>query len=130
MITGCYRAASGGRFRKSRASARRGGPRLWIRRVGATRVSRGNLMQSNAAAMAAPISERESVQHPQPVPAWIDMLDRAIVAVLNVALVAEVVLVFVNTMVRTLFNSSALMGVDEASPLFLITLAFMGGAVA
>jgi tripartite ATP-independent transporter DctM subunit len=43
--------------------------------------------------------------------------------------VAEVILVFVNTMVRTLFNSSALMGVDEASPLFLITLAFMGGAV-
>ena len=49
---------------------------------------------------------------------------------LNVALVAEVILVFVNTMVRTFFNSSALMGVDEASPLFLITLAFMGGAVA
>ena len=37
---------------------------------------------------------------------------------------------FANTMVRTLFNSSALMGVDETSPLFLITLAFLGGAVA
>ena len=86
-------------------------------------------MQSNAAAIAAPISERVA-QHPQPVPAWIDMLDRAIIVLLNVALVAEVILVFVNTMVRTLFNSSALMGVDEASPLFLITLAFMGGAVA
>jgi tripartite ATP-independent transporter DctM subunit len=86
-------------------------------------------MQSNAATIAAPIPEHIA-QHPQPVPAWIDMLDRAIVALLNVALVAEVVLVFVNTMVRTLFNSSALMGVDEASPLFLITLAFMGGAVA
>src|SRR5436190_5110099 len=87
-------------------------------------------MQSNAAAVAAPISEHVSAQHPQPVPAWIDMLDRAIIVLLNVALVAEVILVFVNTMVRTLFNSSALMGVDEASPLFLITLAFMGGAVA
>ena len=86
-------------------------------------------MQSNAATIAAPISERVA-QHPQPVPAWIDMLDRAIIVLLNVALVAEVILVFVNTMVRTLFNSSALMGVDEASPLFLITLAFMGGAVA
>src|SRR5689334_1164662 len=32
-------------------------------------------------------------------------------------------------MSRSLFNSSALMGVDEASPLFLITLAFLGGAV-
>jgi tripartite ATP-independent transporter DctM subunit len=86
-------------------------------------------MQSNAAAIAAPISERVA-EAPQPVPAWIDMLDRAIIVLLNVALVAEVILVFVNTMVRTLFNSSALMGVDEASPLFLITLAFMGGAVA
>jgi len=86
-------------------------------------------MQSNAATLAAPISEHVA-QHPQPVPAWIDMLDRAIIVLLNVALVAEVILVFVNTMVRTLFNSSALMGVDEASPLFLITLAFMGGAVA
>jgi tripartite ATP-independent transporter DctM subunit len=86
-------------------------------------------MPSNAAAIAAPISERVA-QHPQPVPAWIDMLDRAIIVLLNVALVTEVILVFVNTMVRTLFNSSALMGVDEASPLFLITLAFMGGAVA
>ena len=86
-------------------------------------------MQSNAAAIAAPISEGVA-EAPQPVPAWIDMLDRAIIVLLNVALVAEVILVFVNTMVRTLFNSSALMGVDEASPLFLITLAFMGGAVA
>ena len=43
---------------------------------------------------------------------------------------AEVILVFSNAMVRTFFNSSSLMGVDEASPLFLITLAFMGGAIA
>src|SRR6266446_9017601 len=91
--------------------------------------SRGSSMQSNAATIAAPMSERVA-QHPQPVPAWIDMLDRAIIVLLNVALVAEVILVFVNTMVRTLFNSSALMGVDEASPLFLVTLAFLGGAVA
>jgi len=87
-------------------------------------------MQSSAATVAAPISGHDAAQHPQPLPAWIDMLDRAIIVLLNVALVAEVILVFVNTMVRTLFNSSALMGVDEASPLFLITLAFMGGAVA
>jgi tripartite ATP-independent transporter DctM subunit len=87
-------------------------------------------MPSNAATLAAPMYERDSAQCPQPVPAWIDLLDRAIIAVLNVALAAEVVLVFANTMVRTFFNSSSLMGVDEASPLFLITLAFMGGAIA
>ena len=45
-------------------------------------------------------------------------------------LVAEVVLVFAGTMARTFFHSSALMGIDELSPLFLVTLAFMGGAVA
>src|SRR5438132_14226160 len=45
-------------------------------------------------------------------------------------LAVEVILVFVGTMVRTFFHSSTLMGIDEASPLFLITLAFMGGAVA
>jgi tripartite ATP-independent transporter DctM subunit len=67
---------------------------------------------------------------PAPLPAWIALIDQAIVAMLNVGLAIEVVLVFTNTMVRTFFNSSALMGVDEASPLFLITLAFMGGAVA
>jgi tripartite ATP-independent transporter DctM subunit len=87
-------------------------------------------MPSNAATLAAPMYERDSAQRPQPVPAWIDLLDRAIIVLLNVALVAEVILVFTNTMVRTFFNSSSLMGVDEASPLFLITLAFMGGAIA
>jgi tripartite ATP-independent transporter DctM subunit len=87
-------------------------------------------MPSNAATLAAPMYERDSAQRPQPMPAWIELLDRAIIALLNVALVAEVILVFANTMVRTFFNSSSLMGVDEASPLFLITLAFMGGAIA
>ena len=33
-------------------------------------------------------------------------------------------------MSRAIFNSSALMGIDELSPLFLVTLAFLGGAVA
>ena len=36
---------------------------------------------------------------------------------------------FTSTMVRSLFNSSSMMGVDEMSPLFLVTLAFLGGAV-
>ena len=64
------------------------------------------------------------------VPAWIRAADHAVVVLLNVALVIEIVLVFAGTMVRTFFHSSALMGIDELSPLFLVTLAFMGGAVA
>jgi TRAP-type C4-dicarboxylate transport system permease small subunit len=64
------------------------------------------------------------------VPAWIRAIDTAAIALLNVSLAIELLLVFANTAVRTLFNSSLLMGVDETSPLFLITLAFLGGAVA
>ncbi len=68
--------------------------------------------------------------YPKGVPGWLKAVDSAVLALLNVALVIEVILVFVSTMVRTFFHSSAMMGVDEASPLFLITLAFLGGAVA
>jgi len=67
--------------------------------------------------------------YPHGVPGWLKSVDSAVLLLLNVALVVEVILVFVSTMVRTFFHSSALMGVDEASPLFLITLAFLGGAV-
>ena len=87
-------------------------------------------MQSEAVAAAVTIPAGEPAQRRRPLPAWLALCDRAIIVLLNVALAGEVLLVFVNTMIRTLFNSSALMGVDEASPLFLITLAFMGGAVA
>jgi tripartite ATP-independent transporter DctM subunit len=68
--------------------------------------------------------------YPPGVPRWLQAIDTAVIAVLNVALVLEVALVFVSTMVRSFFHSSTLMGVDEISPLFLITLAFLGGAVA
>ena len=61
------------------------------------------------------------------VPRWINAVDRAVIVLLNVMLAAEVLLMFASTMARTLFNSSALMGVDETSSLFLITLAFLGG---
>lgn len=76
------------------------------------------------------VPDARAAEYPCVLPGWVKAIDRAIIALLNVALVIEVVLVFVNTMVRTLFNSSALMGVDEASPLFLVALAFLGGAVA
>jgi tripartite ATP-independent transporter DctM subunit len=68
--------------------------------------------------------------YPGSVPRWLKALDTAVIALLNVALAIEVVLVFGSTMARTFLHSSSIMWVDEASPLFLITLSFLGGAVA
>ena len=82
-----------------------------------------------ATATAKPIGDDASA-YEHGVPAWLKAIDSAALVLLNVTLVIEVIIVFANTMVRTLFNSSALMGVDETSPLFLITLAFLGGAIA
>ncbi len=63
-------------------------------------------------------------------PRWLAVIDNVVLALLNAMLAVEVLLIFANTMARTLFNSSALMGVDETSTLFLVTIAFLGGAVA
>jgi len=62
-------------------------------------------------------------------PRWLHAIDSAVIAILNVMLAVEVVLVFGSTMIRTLLNTSAMMWVDEVSPLFLVNLAFLGGAV-
>lgn len=64
-----------------------------------------------------------------PLPRWLAAIDSLVVAVLNVMLAAEVLLVFGSTMVRTLLSTSSMMWVDEVSPLFLVNLAFLGGAV-
>lgn len=63
-------------------------------------------------------------------PAWLRAADRTVLTLLNVMLVLQVLLIFSSTIARSWFHSSAMMGVDELSPLFLITAAFMGGAVA
>jgi len=63
-------------------------------------------------------------------PHWLEAVDDVVIGLINVMLAAEVLLVFASTMIRTLFNTSSMMWVDEVSPLFLVTLAFMGGAVA
>lgn len=65
-----------------------------------------------------------------PLPRWLEAIDAAVIGLLNVMLAIEVVLVFTSTMERAIFNSSSMMWVDEMSPLFLVTLAFLGGAVA
>lgn len=62
-------------------------------------------------------------------PRWLNAVDAAVVAVLNVMLATEVLLVFGSTMIRAIFNTSSMMWVDEVSPLFLVNLAFLGGAV-
>jgi len=87
-------------------------------------------VQANAETAALQPLEAGAAAYAPSVPAWIKAIDNAVIALLNVMLAVEVILVFVGTMVRTFFHSSTLMGIDEASPLFLVTLAFLGGAVA
>ena len=62
-------------------------------------------------------------------PRWLQALDTVVLALLNIMLVVEVLLVFAGTMARSVFNTSSMMWVDEVSPLFLVNLAFLGGAV-
>ena len=87
-------------------------------------------MHAGAAAVVLSPLEAAAARYPPGIPRWLQGVDTAILGLLNVLLAIEVILVFASTMVRTLFNSSSLMGIDEVSPLFLVTLAFMGGAVA
>jgi tripartite ATP-independent transporter DctM subunit len=83
--------------------------------------------------MSAPLSPAIAVETPAAAPVsaprWLNAVDTVVIAVLNVMLAAEVLLVFSSTMVRSIFNTSSMMWVDEVSPLFLVTLAFLGGAV-
>lgn len=63
------------------------------------------------------------------VPSWLQAIDGAVLALINIALVAEVAIVFANTVLRSFFSSSALMGLDETSHPFLLAVAFLAGAV-
>lgn len=67
---------------------------------------------------------------PIELPRWLDALDGFILAMLNVALAAEVVLVFANTLARTFFGAPIMLGIEETSQLLLIVIAFLGGAIA
>jgi tripartite ATP-independent transporter DctM subunit len=89
-------------------------------------------LQAAAAAVAAAPRQLGSstADYPPGVPRWLKALDGVVIALINVMLAIEVVVVFAATMARNLVNSSSVMWVDEASPLFLITLSFLGGAVA
>jgi tripartite ATP-independent transporter DctM subunit len=83
--------------------------------------------------MSAPISPALAADVPPEAvavaPRWLHAIDTVVIAVLNVMLAGEVLLVFGSTMVRSILNNSSMMWVDEVSPLFLVNLAFLGGAV-
>src|SRR5439155_18051877 len=63
-------------------------------------------------------------------PRWLQQVDLATIVLINLALVAEVTIVFLNTVLRNGFNATLMPGVEETSRLFLIITAFLGGAVA
>ena len=70
-----------------------------------------------------------SGQDSSPGPAWFAALNGAGLAVLNVGLVLEVVLVFVNTVARAVYHE-VVPGLEETAQLFLVYLAFIGGGIA
>jgi C4-dicarboxylate transporter DctM subunit len=63
-------------------------------------------------------------------PHWLRHIDTAMIALINLALVAEVTIVFLNTVLRNTSHTMLLPGVEETSRLFLVMTAFLGGAVA
>jgi len=82
--------------------------------------------------MAAARSE-ESVPLPArtlAAPHWLQQVDSAMIALINLALVAEVTIVLLNTVLRNTSHTMLLPGVEETSRLFLVMTAFLGGAVA
>jgi C4-dicarboxylate transporter, DctM subunit len=86
--------------------------------------------------MGVLVSAAHDAEHPGPVhvvnpaaPRWLGMIDAACIVLLNIGLVAEVTIVFLNTVLRP-FHLSLMPGMDETARLLLICLAFLGGGVA
>jgi C4-dicarboxylate transporter, DctM subunit len=67
---------------------------------------------------------------PVAAPHWLQHIDAVTIALINLALIAEVTIVFLNTVLRNTSHTMLLPGVEETSRLFLIMTAFLGGAVA
>ncbi len=63
-------------------------------------------------------------------PRWLRHIDAATITLINLSLVAEVMIVFLNTVLRNTLNATLMPGVEETSRLFLVMMAFLGGAVA
>lgn len=60
---------------------------------------------------------------------WLKAIDDICIAFLNVFLVVEVILVFVNTAARV-FHGEIVQGIEETAQLYLVCIAFVGGGVA
>ncbi|MCC7046828.1 MAG: hypothetical protein IT562_08965 [Alphaproteobacteria bacterium] len=86
-------------------------------------------MQADSATQAIDLPAAAVGGALEDLPAWLRAVDRLVILLLNAALVAEVAIVFANTLLRSMFGSSLLMGFDETSPVFLIMVGFLGGAV-
>ncbi len=63
-------------------------------------------------------------------PAWLRRIDDSIIVLVNLALVGEVGIVFINTVLRATTNGTLVHGMEELSRLFLIVTAFAAGGVA
>src|SRR5579862_4639097 len=58
-------------------------------------------------------------------PGWLTVLDDAVIGLVNVALVGELVIVFLNTVFRDAFHAAFMPGAEETSRLFLVMTAFL-----
>src|SRR5579871_5956025 len=65
-----------------------------------------------------------------PAPTWLRRVDDVVLLVVNLALVGEVSVVFINTALRATTNGTIIQGMEELSRLFLIVTAFAAGGVA
>ena len=80
-------------------------------------------------ALTSPADEGASLSLALKAPKWLNIVDEVAICVLNVTLVAQVLLIFASTVVRSFSTSPILMGVAETAQPFLVTIAFLGGAV-
>ncbi|MBY3307579.1 TRAP transporter large permease subunit [Rhizobium laguerreae] len=64
-----------------------------------------------------------------PAPRWLGLLDTVAIAILNISLIAQVLLIFSSTILRSYTNSPLIVGAAETAHAFLVTISFLGGAV-
>lgn len=64
-----------------------------------------------------------------PAPRWLALFDTVAIAILNISLIAQVLLIFSSTILRSYTNSPLIVGAAETAHAFLVTISFLGGAV-
>ncbi len=58
------------------------------------------------------------------IPRWLQWIDGAAIAVLNISLIGQVLLIFAATILRSYTNSPLVVGVAETAHPFLVTISF------